>query len=73
MKVGMIIGIVLIVLGVVALGYEGITYTTREKVVDIGPLHASVEKKKTIPLPPVLGGAALIGGIVLVLASSRRG
>jgi hypothetical protein len=73
MKASMIIGIVLIVVGIVALGYEGITYTTREKVVDIGPLKASVEKKKTIPLSPVLGGAALIGGIVLVLAGSRRG
>ena len=73
MKTSMIIGIVLIVLGVVALAYEGISYTTREKVVDIGPLHASVEKKKTIPLPPVLGGVALVGGIVLVLAGSRRG
>lgn len=73
MKASMIIGIVLIVLGIVALGYEGITYTTREKVVDIGPLKASVEKKKTIPLSPVLGGAALVGGIVLVLAGSRRG
>ena len=73
MKASMIIGIVLIVLGIVALGYEGITYTTREKVVDIGPLKASVEKTKTIPLSPVLGGAALVGGIVLVLAGSRRG
>jgi len=73
MKTSMIVGILLIVLGIVALGYEGITYTTREKVVDIGPLQASVEKKKTIPLSPVLGGAALVGGIVLVLAGSRRG
>jgi hypothetical protein len=72
MKSSMIVGIVLIVLGVVALGYEGISYTTREKVVDIGPLQASVEKKKTIPLSPVLGGAALLGGIVLVIAGSRR-
>jgi hypothetical protein len=72
MKASMIVGIVLIVLGVVALGYEGISYTTREKVVDIGPLQASVEKKKTIPLSPVLGGAALLGGIVLVIAGSRR-
>jgi hypothetical protein len=73
MRGSMIVGIVLIVLGVVALGYEGITYTTREKVVDIGPLHASVEKKKTIPLSPLVGGAALLGGIVLVIAGSRRG
>jgi hypothetical protein len=72
MKSSMVVGIVLIVLGVVALGYEGISYTTREKVVDIGPLQASVEKKKTIPLSPVLGGAALLGGIVLVIAGSRR-
>jgi hypothetical protein len=72
MRSSMIVGIVLIVLGVVALGYEGISYTTREKVVDIGPLQASVEKKKTIPLSPVLGGAALLGGIVLVIAGSRR-
>jgi hypothetical protein len=73
MKASMIVGILLIVLGVVALGYEGISYTTREKVVDIGPLQASVEKKKTIPLSPVLGGAALLGGIVLVIAGARRG
>jgi hypothetical protein len=72
MKASMIVGILLIVLGVVALGYEGISYTTREKVVDIGPLQASVEKKKTIPLSPVLGGAALLGGIVLVIAGARR-
>jgi hypothetical protein len=72
MKASMIVGIILIVLGVVALGYEGISYTTREKVVDIGPLQASVEKKKTIPLSPALGVAALLGGIVLVIAAARR-
>lgn len=72
MKATLVVGIILIVLGVVALGYEGISYTTREKVVDIGPLQASVEKKKTIPLSPVLGGAALLGGIVLVIAAARR-
>ncbi len=72
MKASMVVGIILIVLGVVALGYEGISYTTREKVIDIGPLQASVEKKKTIPLSPVVGGAALLGGIVLVIAGARR-
>lgn len=66
------IGIILIVLGVIALAYQGITYTTRQKVIDLGPLKASVEKEKTIPLPPVLGGLALAGGIVLVIAGARR-
>ncbi|HET6369401.1 MAG TPA: hypothetical protein VFG27_19395 [Pseudomonadales bacterium] len=68
-----IVGVLLIVLGVIALGYEGITYTTREKVLDIGPLKASVDKKKTIPLSPALGALALVGGIVLVVAGARRG
>jgi len=67
-----VIGILLIVLGVVAFAYQGITYTTREKVVEIGPITATKETKKTIPLPPVLGGVALVGGIVLLLASSSR-
>ena len=73
MKPITIVGVLLIVLGVIALGYEGITYTTREKVLDIGPIKASVDKKKTIPLSPALGAAALIGGIVLVVVGARRG
>ena len=73
MKTVTIVGVLLIVVGVIALGYEGITYTTREKVLDIGPLKASVDKKKTIPLSPALGAAALIGGIVLVVVGARRG
>jgi uncharacterized membrane protein len=67
-----IIGIVLIILGIVALAYQGITYTTREKVVDLGPLKASVEKEKTIPLPPVLGGLAIAAGAFLVWVGARR-
>ena len=72
MKPIMVVGVLLMILGVIALAYEGITYTTREKVIDIGPLKATVEKQKTIPLPPVLGGLALVGGVVLVIAGSRR-
>ena len=67
-----IVGIILIVLGVVALIFQGITYTTREKVIDLGPIEATAEQKKTIPLPPVLGGIALVGGIVLLLAGGRK-
>ena len=72
MKPITIIGVILIVLGVVALAYQGITYTTNEKVVDLGPLKVEAKREKTIPLPPLLGGLALVGGIVLVIAGSRR-
>jgi hypothetical protein len=67
-----IIGVVLIAIGVIALAYGGITYTKREKVLDIGPLEATTERRETIPLPPVLGGLALAGGIVLLIVGSRR-
>ena len=61
MKAPTLAGIVLIVLAVIAFSYQGITYTKREKVLDIGPIEATAEKKETIPLPPILGAAALIG------------
>ena len=67
-----LIGVVLIVLGIVALAYGGITYTKREKVLDIGPIEATAERQKTIPLPPVLGGLALVGGVALLIAGSRK-
>ncbi len=72
MKPAVLIGIVLIVLGVLALAWQGITYTTTEKVVDLGPLKVEAQREKTIPLPPVLGALALVGGIVLVAVGSRR-
>jgi uncharacterized membrane protein HdeD (DUF308 family) len=67
-----LVGIVLIILGVLALAYQGITYTTREKVIDLGPLKASVDKEKTIPLPPIIGALALAGGVVLVIVGARK-
>ena len=72
MKPIMLVGIVLIILGIVALTYQGITYTTREKVLQIGPLEATQEVKKTIPLPPILGGFALAGGIVLIIIGTKK-
>jgi hypothetical protein len=71
MKPAMLIGIILIVLSVIAFAYQGITYTTREKVLDIGPIEATAEKQKTIPIPPLLAGAALVGGVALVVAGNR--
>lgn len=67
-----IAGIVLIVIGIIALAYGGITYTTQEKVLDIGPIEATAERQKTIPLPPLLGGLALAGGVALLIVGSRR-
>jgi uncharacterized membrane protein len=72
MKTTTITGIVLILLGVVALMYQGITYTKTEKLLDIGPIHATTETQKTIPLPPVVGGLALVGGIVVLVLGERR-
>jgi hypothetical protein len=71
-KAPMLIGIILIILSVVAFGYQGITYTKREKVLDLGPIQATAEKRETIPIPPLVAGAALIGGIALVVAGNRR-
>lgn len=61
------IGVILIVVGLVALAYQGISYTTREKVIDLGPIEASKETKRTIPLPPVVGIVSVVGGIFLLL------
>jgi len=72
MKALTLIGIILIILAVIAFSFQGITYTKREKVLDIGPIEATAEKKETIPLPPVLGSVALIGGIALVFVGSKR-
>jgi hypothetical protein len=67
-----IVGIILIIIGVIALTLGGISYTKREKVIDAGPLQVSADKEKTIPLPPVLGGICLVGGVVLVIVGSRQ-
>jgi uncharacterized membrane protein HdeD (DUF308 family) len=67
-----IVGIVLIVIGVIALVFGGITYTTKEKVIDLGPIEATAKKEKTIPLPPILGAISLVGGIILLITGSRN-
>jgi hypothetical protein len=72
MKPVTLIGVARIILGVLALAYQGITYTTREKVIDLGPFKASVDKEKRIPLPPIVGVLALAGGVVLVVVGARR-
>ncbi|MGH9159435.1 MAG: DUF3185 domain-containing protein [Vicinamibacteraceae bacterium] len=72
MKAATLVGIALVIIGVVALAYGGITYTREETVVDVGPLEAEAETQERIPLPPVLGGLALVGGIVLIVVGARK-
>jgi drug/metabolite transporter (DMT)-like permease len=71
MKLTAIVGIILIVIGVIALALGGFSFTTSEKVAEVGPLKVEKEKTRSVPLPPILGGLALIGGIVLLVASRR--
>jgi len=71
MKPIALLGIVLVVLGLGALAYQGITYTTRETVVDVGPIHATAERQKTVPLPPVLGITAVVAGVALLMVGRR--
>jgi len=72
MKPMMLAGVVLVVLGALALAYQGISYTRREKILDVGPIHATQDVQNRIPLPPVVGGLALVGGIALLVAGTRR-
>jgi hypothetical protein len=72
MKTTTLIAIILIAIGIVAFGYQGITYTTREKVVDLGPLQMTAEKTRTLPLPPIVGAIALVGGIVLLVVGRKK-
>ena len=72
MKTSSVAGILLIVFGVLALAHQGITYTTQKKVLDIGPIQATKQEHKTIPLPPIVGGIAMIGGVVLLIAGSKN-
>ena len=67
-----IVAIVLIAVCIVALGYGGITYTTRGESVDLGPMHLTTERTNHIPLPPLLGAVALVGGVVLLIVGQKR-
>jgi uncharacterized membrane protein len=73
MKPAAIAGIVLIVLGLAALAYQGFTYTSRETVIDIGPIKATADTQKTVPIPPIAGVVAVVAGVALVFAGKRKG
>jgi uncharacterized membrane protein HdeD (DUF308 family) len=65
------LGIILLVFGVLALAYQGFTYTTHKKVLDVGPIQATKEERHVVPIPPILGALALISGVVVLVADHR--
>ena len=67
-----ILGIVLIVIGLFALAFGGISWTKKEKVLDMGPIQAETHTRETLPLPPIFGAVAVVAGIVLVVVDKRR-
>ena len=71
MKGATLAGIVLIILGILSFAYQGISVTTQKKVIDVGPIHATKDEKHTLPLPPILGGLLLVGGVALLFAGQR--
>jgi len=71
MKTNRLFAIILIAVGIIAFAYQGITYSTREKAVDLGPVHVTTDKTRTIPLSPIVGAVALVGGIVLLVIGNR--
>ena len=72
MKSLSLLGFLLVVLGALAFAYQGITYTHREKVFDVGPIHATKDTQEQIPFPPILGGLALVGGVALLVVGARQ-
>jgi len=72
MALRQLIGIVLVIVGLVSLIWGGISWTRETTVVDIGPIEARTQERETLPLPPILGGIALAGGVLLLVTSRRR-
>ncbi|MHB8481355.1 MAG: DUF3185 domain-containing protein [Nitrospiria bacterium] len=72
MKINRLFAIILIVVGIAGFAYQGITFTTREKTVDLGSVHITTETTRTIPLPPIVGAVALAGGVVLLIIGNKR-
>ena len=72
MKTTTLIAIILLALGIVAFVYQGITYTTRKNIIDLGPLQVTSEKNRTLPLPPIIGAIALVGGVGLLVMGRKK-
>jgi len=71
-KPAVVVGVLLIVLGIAGLAFGGFSFTHKEKVLDLGPIEASADKKESLPIPPILGALAIVGGVVLLATGARR-
>jgi uncharacterized membrane protein HdeD (DUF308 family) len=72
MKPAVVVGILLLIVGIAGLAFGGFSFTRKEKVLDVGPIEASADKKESLPVPPILGALAIVGGVVLLASSARR-
>lgn len=72
MKPAVIVGVLLIIVGIAGLAFGGFSFTRKEKVLDVGPIEASADKKESLPVPPLLGALAIVGGVVLLVTGARR-
>jgi uncharacterized membrane protein HdeD (DUF308 family) len=72
MRPAVVVGILLIIVGIAGLAFGGFSFTRKEKVLDVGPIEASADKKESLPVPPILGALAIVGGVVLLASSARR-
>jgi uncharacterized membrane protein YidH (DUF202 family) len=72
MKAATIVGILLIIVGIAGLAFGGFSFTRKEKVLDLGPIQATADKTESVPVPPILGALAIVGGVVLLASSARR-
>jgi uncharacterized membrane protein YidH (DUF202 family) len=72
MKPQSMLGLLLIAIGIIAFAYQGFTYTTREKAVDLGPIQITADKTHTVSIPPIVGAVALVAGLVLLVTGGRK-
>ena len=72
MRPALIVGVLLIIVGIAGLAFGGFSFTRKEKVLDVGPIEASADKKESLPVPPILGALAIVGGVVLLASGARR-
>jgi len=72
MRPGTVLGALLILAGVIALSLGGFSFTTRDKVAEVGPVEVTAQQRRSMPVPPLLGGLAIVGGVVLIVVGSRK-